>query len=191
MIEKTTILSEKESALIKLCIEGDRRSQKQLYDLHAPKMFAICLRYSKNREEAEEILQEGFVQVYKSLKNFRFEGSFEGWVRRIMVYSYVKHYRSNSKMHAIINLESFDKNESAYEDAVSMLSKKELLEMVQNLPNAYRIVFNLFVFEGFKHREIAAQLGISEGTSKSNFYDAKIILKRAVANSMIISKQNY
>jgi RNA polymerase sigma-70 factor (ECF subfamily) len=191
MIENTTILSENESELIRFCIAGDRRSQKQLYDLHASKMFAVCLRYSKNREEAEDILQEGFVQVFKSLKNFRFEGCFEGWVRRIMVYSYVKHYRSNSKLHAIIKLDSFDRSESENEDAVSMLSKKELLNMVQNLPNCYRIVFNLYVFEGFKHREIAEQLGISEGTSKSNFYDAKVILRRAVANSLNIAKQNY
>ena len=154
-------------------------------------MFAVCLRYSKNREEAEEIVQEGFVQVFRSLKNFRHEGSFEGWVRRIMVYSAIQYFRSNSKLHPVVNIEKAKLEETGNEDAVTQLSKKELLKMVQSLPPAYRMVFNLYVFEGMKHREIAELLHISEGTSKSNFFDAKVILQRAVANSLKTTKQNY
>ena len=178
--------------LIQACIKGDRYSQSRLYELFAPKMFAVCMRYSKNREEAEDVLQDGFVQVFKSLHAFKFAGSFEGWIRKIMVYSAIAHYRSKSKMHAIINnVEDFSGIEvTDSEDVISLLGKKELLKMVQALPPMYRMVFNLHVFEGLKHREIGKELGISEGTSKSNLYDAKIILQKAVANSMKIAKQN-
>ena len=185
-----TVLLEHQSKLIQSCIAGDRYSQSQLYELFAPKMFAICLRYSKNREEAEEILQEGFVQVFKSLNTFKYEGSFEGWIRKIMVYCSIKQFRSKTKMHPFVNIELVDKDEADNEDIIGRLGEKELLKMIQALPPAYRMIFNLYVFEGMKHREIAAHLGISEGTSKSNFFDAKVILQRAVTNSLKIAKQN-
>ena len=191
MLLNPNILLEQQTELIQSCVNGDRHSQSDLYDLFAPKMFAVCLRYSKNREEAEEILQEGFVQVFKSLKSFRYEGSFEGWIRKIMVYSSVKNFRTKTKMHPVISIESVNLEEAGNEDIIARLGKKELLKMVQALPPAYRMVFNLYVFEGMKHREIAEHLGIAEGTSKSNFFDAKIILQRAVTNSLKIAKQNF
>ena len=191
MLVTQTDLLEQPAQLIQSCIDGDRRSQSQLYELFVPKMYAVCLRYSKNREEAEEIVQEGFVQVFKSLKNFRKEGSFEGWVRKIMVYCAIQHYRSKPKMHPVITIETADVEEMGNENIISQLGKKELLKMVQALPPACRMVFNLHVFEGMKHREIAGHLGISEGTSKSNFFDAKVILQRAVTNSLKIARQNY
>ena len=190
LVTQTDIL-EQLTELIQACINGDRHSQSKLYQLFVPKMFAVCLRYSKNREEAEEIVQEGFLQVFKSLKNFRHEGSFEGWVRKIMVYCAIQHYRRKSKMHPVVNIEKAEVEETGNDDALTQLSKKELLKMVQALPPAYRMVFNLYVFEGLKHREIAEYLGISEGTSKSNFFDAKVILQRAVSNSLKVAKQNY
>ena len=154
-------------------------------------MFAVCMRYSKNREEAEDILQDGFVQVFRSLHSFKFAGSFEGWIRKIMVYTAVANYRAKSKMHAIINIEGMENIEMTNnEDIVALLGKKELLNMVQSLPPMYRMVFNLYVFEGLKHREIARELGVSEGTSKSNLFDAKMILQRAVGNSLKIANQN-
>jgi RNA polymerase sigma-70 factor (ECF subfamily) len=178
--------------LIHACIGGDRYSQSRLYEQFAPKMFAVCMRYSKSREEAEDILQDGFVQVFKSLHTFRFAGSFEGWIRKIMVYAAIASYRSKSNLHAVIkNVENFsDMEVMDTEDVISLLGKKELLKMVQTLPPIYRMVFNLYVFEGLKHWEIAKQLGVSEGTSKSNFHDAKVILQRAVTNSMKIARQN-
>ena len=185
-----TVILENETELIQSCIAGDRYSQSQLYELFVPKMFAVCLRYSKTREEAEEILQEGFLQVFKSLKSFRNEGSFEGWIRKIMLYSSVKHFRTQTKMHPVVNIEFVNVEEVDNENVIARLGKKELLKMVQALPPAYRMIFNLYVFEGMKHREIAKQLGISEGTSKSNFFDAKVILQRAVTNSLKTAKQN-
>ena len=177
--------------LIQECMEGNRLSQNQLYKLFAAKMFAVCLRYAKNREEAEEIVQEGFVQVFKSLKDFRHEGSFEGWIRKIMVYCAIQHFRRQSKMPRVVHIDTLTVEEACSEDILPQLGKKELLKMVQALPPGYRMVFNLFVFEGMKHREIAELLHISEGTSKSNFFDAKIILQKAVTNSLKVAKQNY
>ena len=190
-INRTEFL-EQTKELIQACIDGDRYSQSSLYGQFAPKMFAVCMRYSKSREEAEDILQDGFVQVFKSLHTFKFAGSFEGWIRKIMVYSAIANYREKSKMQVVINnVENFSSVEQINnEDAIGLLGKKELLKIIQTLPPMYRMVFNLYVFEGLKHREIAKELGISEGTSKSNFHDAKIILQKAVINSMKIAKQN-
>ncbi|MGN6249932.1 MAG: RNA polymerase sigma factor [Ginsengibacter sp.] len=184
-----SLLLEETRQLIRSCLDEDRHAQKRLYELYAPKMFGVCLRYARNREEAEDIMQEGFVQVFKSLQNFKFSGSFEGWIRKIMVYSAIAKYRGKSKLHSVLTIEN--ENIIAYEneDILSRLGKKELLKMVQDLPPAYRMVFNLYVFEGLKHREIAQQLDISEGTSKSNLHDAKLILQRAVMNSMKIANQ--
>ena len=193
-MKKTFYYLEQETHLIQACIDGDRQSQNRLYAAFAPKMFAVCLRYCKNREEAEEILQEGFVQIFRSLKNFRKEGSFEGWARKIMVYCAIQHYRSKLNVLLVIHIDSIKnvaEGRAGAEEIVSQLGKKELLQMVQSLPPAYRMVFNLYVFEGMKHREIAVHLGISEGTSKSNFFDAKIILQKAVAGSLKIAKINY
>ena len=188
---KTPFFLEQLTQMIQACINGNRQSQSQLYTLLVPKMFAVCLRYCKNREEAEDILQEGFVQVFKSLKNFRYEGSLEGWARKIMVCTAIQHYRSKVKMRPVVNIDTINMAGTETEDAMSLLGKKELLQMIQALPPAYRMVFNLCVFEGMKHREIATLLGISEGTSKSNFFDAKAILQKAVANSLKIAKINY
>lgn len=191
MLIKHSDLLEPYAQLIQACINGDRHSQNKLYELFGPKMFSVCIRYSKNREEAEEIVQEGFIQVFRSLRNFEFAGSFQGWIRKIMVYSAIQYYRSKSKMHPVINIESVNAEEQGSENILTQLGKKELLKMVQQLPTAYRMVFNLYVFEGMKHREIAGLLNIAEGTSKSNLFDAKKILQRAVTNSLKIAKPNY
>ena len=179
---------ETQTDLINSCISGNRNSQSRLYAEFSPKMFSICQRYSKNREEAEELLQEGFVQVFKSLKSFKNTGSFEGWIRKIMVHGCINHYRNASKMYPVVQIDSVDTEIQDKEYLIPSISKKELLQMVQALPPAYRLVFNLYVFEGMKHREIAEVLGISEGTSKSNFFDAKLILQKAVNNSNKIAK---
>ena len=190
LVTQTDIL-EQIKQLILDCIAGNRLSQNQLYQLFASKMFAVCLRYSKNREEAEEIVQEGFVQAFRSLKNFRYEGSFEGWLRKIMVYCSIQHFRRQSKMPQVVHIDTSYVEKTGSEDILPQLDKKELLKMVQALPPAYRMVFNLYVFEGLKHREIAELLHIAEGTSKSNFFDAKLILQRAVTSSLKVAKQNY
>ncbi len=183
-------MAEQLDHLIKLCLKGDRNSQRQLYELLGPKMLTVCTRYSRNREEAEDTLQKGFVKVFESLKHFRHAGSFEGWVRKIMVNCALQKFRNKPQLHAIINIEDAKTEFTDTENISSQLGTKELLKMVQQLPPACRMVFNLYVFEGMKHREIAGQLGISEGTSKSNLSDARSILQKAVTSNSLIAKQN-
>ncbi|MGQ0738015.1 MAG: RNA polymerase sigma factor [Bacteroidota bacterium] len=173
-------MPETEQLIIKGCVAGDRAFQTKLYDLFAPGMFGVCLRYARSREEAEEILQEGFLRVFTYIKNFRGDGSFEGWMRKIMVNCALQRYRSKSTLQPVIRLDSSGYDAEGETDIASGLDAKELLALVQTLPAGYRIVFNLYVFEGYKHREIAEALGISEGTSKSNLSDARIFLQKAL-----------
>lgn len=175
--------------LIKACLAGDRLSQHKLYEQFAAPMFAVCLRYAQNKEEAEEIVQEGFLQVFKSLKTFENKGSFEGWMKKIMVYSAIQNFRKRSKLYLLLKPDDAAAEPAVEsEDILAKLGKKELLGMVQMLPPTYRLIFNLYVFEGYKHKEIAAMLGISEGTSKSNFFDAKVILQKRITTSLKIAK---
>ena len=186
-MEQERQLVEQTALLIEGCIRGDRQSQSQLYAMLMQKMFVVCLRYSKNREEAEEILQEGFVKVFEFIHQYKFAGSFEGWVRKIMVNCALQKYRSK-KLHAVVDIDPATIENIGNENIISQIGTKELLKMVQQLPPSYRMVFNLYVFEGMKHREIAAHLNISEGTSKSNLSDARNILQRAVNNSLQSTK---
>jgi RNA polymerase sigma factor (sigma-70 family) len=176
--------------LIQACINGNRPAQNRLYEIFSDKMFGVCMRYAKNREEAEDIMQEGFMQVFRSLHHFKYAGSFEGWIRKIMVNCAIQSYRNRMKIHPVIELDNPQMEHLSNDDILARIGKKELLQMVQNLPPAYRMVFNLYVFEGLKHREIASVLGISEGTSKSNLFDAKLLLQKAVAGSLKVAK-NY
>lgn len=175
--------------LIQGAVKGERTSQNRLYTTLAPKMFVVCLRYAGNREEAEDILQEGFIKVFENIAAFKFTGAFEGWVRRIMVNCALERFRRKSPLLAVLNVE--DEKHQGYEDESisAQLSEKELLQLVQQLPAAYKMVFNLYVFEGLKHREIAELLNISEGTSKSNLSDARIILKKAIVKTQVVAKQ--
>jgi RNA polymerase sigma-70 factor, ECF subfamily len=184
-------MHEQLNQLIQQCINGERYSQSKLYAQLAPKMFVVCLRYGRSREEAEETLQEGFMKVFENLQQFKFSGSFEGWVRKIMVNCALQKYRNKSQLHAVVNIDDVRAEYGGgSENISSQIGTKELLKIVQLLPPAYRMVFNLYVFEGMKHREIADVLGITEGTSKSNLSDARAILKKAVVNSSQIAKQN-
>ena len=179
------LIMEETRNLIEGCLRGERHAQSSLYNLLSKKMFVVCLRYSKNREEAEEILQEGFMKVFQFIHQYKNTGSFEGWVRKIMMNCALQRYRSKSDLHAVINIDLVkEENLANDENAFSKIGAKELLLMVQRLSPAYRMVFNLYVFEGLKHREIAELLNISEGTSKSNLSDARVLLQKAVNNSL-------
>ena len=179
-------MAETEQLLIKDCTSGDRAFQTKLYNLFAPKMLGVCLRYAKNKEEAEEILQEGFLRVFTYINTFKGTGSFEGWIRKIMVNCALFRYRNKSTLQPVIRLDTFGHDVADGADIASNLDAKELLSLVQTLPAGYRIVFNLYVFEGYKHREIAEALGISEGTSKSNLSDARTFLQKALLVKKIV-----
>jgi RNA polymerase sigma factor (sigma-70 family) len=166
--------------LIQGCLTKDRSCQRKIYEVYGPSMMSLCLRYSKNRQEAEEALQDGFLQMYKYISQFKNEGSFEGWLRRIMINCVFQRYRGNMNRFNLIPLSEEQFYISTPIDFADRLSEKELILLIQTLPPAYRMVFNLFVFEGMKHREIASLLNISEGTSKSNLSDARNILKKHI-----------
>ncbi|WP_208419833.1 RNA polymerase sigma factor [Paraflavitalea devenefica] len=173
---------------MKKCIAGDRIAQAKLYNLYARKMLGVCMWYAKNREEAEEILHDGFMRVFTYLKKYKGNGSLEGWIRKIMVNAALLRYRNRASHLQPV----FDRNQDAQNIAesasiIASLEAKELVQLVQKLTPAYRMVFTLYVLEGMKHREIAAMLGISEGTSKSNLADARSLLQKALKPQKKIS----
>ena len=165
--------------LIKGCINNDRRMQEELYTRFAPKMYAVCLRYAGNAEEAEDILQEGFIKIFKKLGSFRSEGSFEGWIRRIFVNTSIEHFRRKTYMQPISEQEE-NTMEGKSLSVLDSLAEKDLIHLIQELSPGYRTVFNMYVVEGYTHREIGELLGISEGTSKSQLSRAKVILQEMV-----------
>ncbi len=167
-------LSEKH--LIEDCINGNRKSQQHLYKLYAARMYALCFRYAKRQMDAEDILQEGFVKVFNNLHKFRGEGSFDGWVRRIFVNTSIEHIRKNHI--DIVSEEGFeDKFIDTQITALDNLYKQDLLTTARKLSLGYRTVFTLYAVDGYSHKEIASQLGISESTSKSQFSRAKALLR--------------
>ena len=165
--------------LIKGCIEGNRRMQEELYQRFSPRMYAVCLRYAGNAEEAEDILQEGFIKIFKKLDSFRSEGSFEGWIRRIFVNTAIEHFRRKRYLMPVTEKEE-NTIEGKYISVLDELAEKDILALVQELSPGYRTVFNMYVVEGYTHKEIADLLGISEGTSKSQLSRAKVILQEMV-----------
>lgn len=188
MIENRNLDLQELQHLVNECIAGKRISQNRLYAYYAPKMFPVCLRYSSGREEAEEVLQEGFIKIFTSLHQFAFKGSFEGWARKIMVHLAIQRFRDKKKMYAIMPVdEEIVVVDST--DSISKLSEKEIMNLIQQLPPVYKMVFNLYVFEGMKHKEIAACLKISEGTSKSNLSDARNILQKKLLEIQKISEK--
>jgi RNA polymerase sigma factor (sigma-70 family) len=161
--------------LVEGCLEGRRDCQQQLYKKYASKMFGVCKGYTKDKDDAKDILQEGFIKVFGSLKHYK-GGSLEGWVRRIIVNTCIDYYRKSLKERGFIDIE--DARDLPVE--VSVLEKMqahELLELVNRLPDGARLVFNLYVIEGYTHKEIAEQLQINQGTSKSQFARARMLLQ--------------
>lgn len=175
-----------EDEIINGCIVGERKAQQTLYSRYSPKMFAICLRYAKDYHSAEDILQEGFIKVFKYISNFRREGSFEGWLRRIFVNTAIEHLRKSVNMYSIVDSE--DKPIDIVDESVfDRLDQQDLLDMVQSLSPGYRTVFNLYCIEGYSHKEIGKLLSISEGTSKSQLARARQLLQKKVMDSQRIS----
>ena len=168
-----------ESDLISGCIEGNRRMQEELYRRFSPRMYAVCLRYAGASEEAQDILQEGFIKIFKKLDTFRSEGSFEGWIRRIFVNTAIEHFRRKKYLQPVTEKEE-STLEGNYLSVLDNLAERDILDLVQQLSPGYRTVFNMYVVEGYTHKEIGDLLGISEGTSKSQLSRAKVILQEMV-----------
>jgi len=165
--------------IVEECVSGNVRAQETLYRMLAPKMFGVCLRYSKDVTEAEDNLQDGFIKVFTYIKNFRHEGSLEGWVRKIMVNVSLEKFRKQNIMHPVEDTSVYETHNSS-NDIIEKITADELINLIQELPPRYRMVFNLFVMEDMNHKEISEVMQISEGTSKSNLARARDILKRKV-----------
>ena len=164
--------------LILGCANKEPIAQEQLYRLFAGKMFALCLKYSKNKEEAEDNLQDGFIQIFDKISQFKNKGSFEGWMKRIIINTALQKYRDKNVLNVVYDF--VDEEEVIVEVEEDDISLDYLLKLIQELPNQYRLVFNLYVLDGYSHKEISKELKISEGTSKSNLSRARAILKEKI-----------
>lgn len=176
--------------IIKGCLAGNRRDQELLYRRHASRLYAICLQYSGNDEEARDVLQEGFIKIFENLVHYKNEGSFEGWMRRIIVNTALEKFRSRNHLYRVDDIDLLPESESEpYNEHYTGLEAIDLLEIIRDLPPKYRMVFNLFAIEGYSHKEISKMINISEGTSKSNLSRARAILQRKVNLFTGIQKQ--
>lgn len=169
-----------EKDLVVACKNGERKAQEMLYLCYSRKMLGVCRGYASCEDDAKDILQDGFIKVFDSIGRFDLKGSLEGWIRRIIVNTAIDRYRKNVNL-IRVNLDSVKEHEEFVDDAVADTIDLQLfLEMIQDLPDGCRIIFNLHIIEGYKHREIAEMLNISEGTSKSQVYEAKQILQKKI-----------
>lgn len=176
--------------IIKGCLAGNRRDQELLYRRHAGKLYSVCLQYSGNNEEARDILQEGFIKIFENLDSYKYEGSFEGWMRRITVNTALEKFRSRNNLYRVDDIEQVPEPDAEPDNQdYAGLEAADLLEIIRELPPKYRMVFNLYAIEGYSHKEISEMINISEGTSKSNLSRARVILQRRVGSFTGLKKK--
>jgi RNA polymerase sigma-70 factor (ECF subfamily) len=182
------MLEQKE--LIEACVKGDRKAQKELYDRYSRGMYVVCLRYAKSDQEAEDILQDSFIKVFKHLGKFRGESRLEYWIKRVVVNTALNYTRNKLYMYPMVDVEDVTQ-EFDYEQILSNYHFEELLKFISELPQGCRIVFNLFAIEGYSHQEIADMLDISEGTSKSQYFRAKKLLQNRISEDQVSPYEGY
>jgi len=180
---KVLYLNQEENEIIRLAIENNRVAQQRIYAKFSPKMLSVCRQYIKDNHQAEDMMITAFMKVFVNLKNFEQKGSLEGWIRRIMVNECISHIRVQKKV-SFMEDENFF--EGSFNNIESQFSVEDIQFLIDNLPDGYRMIFNLYAVEGYKHQEIASMLGINEGTSKSQLSHARKILKE-----QIIKLKNY
>lgn len=166
--------------LIQKCKRRDIKAQSEIYHLFAGKMFGLCLKYSRNKQEAEDNLQDAFITIFDKIEQFKFKGSFEGWMKRIVINTTLQTYRQKNVLNLVEKDLPDEVDVEVDEDDISL---DYLLKIIQELPERYRMVFNLYVLDGYSHKEISDLLGIAEGTSKSNLSRARLILKGKIEAS--------
>ena len=165
--------------LMEGCKAGNRQMQELLYKQTAAKMLVVCMRYAKDQMEAEDVLQMGYIKVFQKIEAYRGDGSFEGWIRKIMVNTAIESYRKNLRMLNIVPIEdAYEQPSNGFD--FSSLGMQDLMKVIQRLADGYRMVFNMYVIEGYSHKEIAETLGISEGASKSQLSRARAILQQEI-----------
>jgi len=183
-----------EKQLVSECAANNMVAQKKLYDLYVGKLYMICMRYADNKDDAKDLLQDTFIKIYDNIKKFRGEGSLEGWMKRIAANTAIKQYHKKHLMYPVsienIN-EQAPEEENFIEKVASGFSMNELLEMVHQLAPRYRLVFNLYAIDGYSHTEIAKELNISEGTSKSQLSRAREVLRNQIIEKQKIKTQDH
>jgi RNA polymerase sigma-70 factor (ECF subfamily) len=166
--------------LIKECVKKDIRAQKRLYDKYAPLMMSVCLRYVKDRDIAQDLLQDGFIKLFDKIHTYSGSGSFVGWMRKIFVNTALEYLRHNNVFKHSTDIDAAYNIESENESPIDMISTDELMRCITELPTGFRTVFNMFAIEGYSHAEIAELLGIQEGTSRSQYARARILLQQKI-----------
>jgi RNA polymerase sigma-70 factor (ECF subfamily) len=178
-------LKKDEQQILLGCLKNDRKAQRALYEEYKVQMFRLCLRYARDRQEAEDLLQEGFIAVFRDLKNYKGSGALGGWIRKVMVNNALQHIRKTKHHFQSIDNVQLSEYEEINIEEEDQSRVKELTKHLQSLPDGYRTVFNLYVIEGYTHKEIAKVLSISESTSKSQLFKAKGMLRKMLEKSMI------
>lgn len=166
-----------ELTLIQNCVKGDPVAQRKLFEKFAPKMMTVCLRYLKDVQEAEDVLQDGFIKIFQKIDAYQFTGSFEGWMRKIIVNTALDQIRRNRKMGFSEEFDTIEYKMESSDHIFEDLVAQDLMKLIANLPDGYKVVFNMFAIEGYSHKEIGELLGISENTSKSQFSRARAYLR--------------
>jgi RNA polymerase sigma factor (sigma-70 family) len=177
-----------ERELIEGCLKKNSKSQRKLFESYAGKMMTVCRRYANDQTEAEDMLQESFIRVFSNIAQYRFEGSLEGWIRRIVIHTALRVLQKKKIRFAEIN-DDLDVEQSMSVDGVATLSAEELLKLISALPEGYRIVFNLYVLEGYDHNEIATMLDINAATSRSQLSKARKVLQTQIENLTKLPKR--
>ena len=168
---------ETEAQLIHACLQNDRNAQRKLYEAYAGRMLVVCMRYVQNQAEAEDILQDAFIKIFQNLSKFRAESTLGSWIKRIVVNTAINQIRAGIHFKDMSDVQEYENQVSDNQSGIETIQFQELIEMIQKLPKGCRAVFNLFAIEGYKHHEIAEMLNITEGTSKSQYSRAKVILQ--------------
>jgi RNA polymerase sigma-70 factor (ECF subfamily) len=168
---------ETEAQLIQACLRNDRNAQRKLYNAYAGKMLVVCIRYVQNQAEAEDILQEAFIKIFQNLDKFRAESTLGAWIKRIVVNTAINQIRANLHFKDMSDVRGYENQISDDQSGIKSMQFQELIEMIRKLPKGCRAVFNLFAIEGYKHHEIAELLNITEGTSKSQYSRARVMLQ--------------
>ncbi|MGZ4076154.1 MAG: RNA polymerase sigma factor [Bacteroidia bacterium] len=177
-----------EQELINGCVSNKREFQKLLYQKFAGKMLSLCFRYFKNREEAEDVLQDGFIKIFKNIDKYQGTGSFEGWIKRIMVNTALEELRKKKKEFITQDIDELYIQPESVDKTDDSVNTKDLIRYIQALPEGYKLVFNLFVIEGYSHGEIGQMLNINEGTSKSQLSKARAYLQKMMSEQDKIQK---
>ncbi len=177
-----------EEALLLGCLQNDPMAQKELYQRYSSRMLSVCYRFAHNREDAEDMLQEGFIKVFSQIHTFRHQGAFEGWVRRIMVHTCINHLKRNKKFNESVDLIHASGLQTREESVPSIVQAKQIVECIRLLPIGYRTVLNLYALEGYSHKEIAAVLDIEESTSRSQYTRARQMLEEILVQRKIMQK---